>query len=225
MTSRALNVAIVVVSLAILAILVSPAGVLSDVDIRVLAGGAVFLALIGWWGLRVVSRPTRAAKPAARLSRVLLGTANSTADTVAPQRPRAFAARKPFELGTGAGFTVGIVGESYRQTALRAIAAGRRRRGEEVVIDATVYAEVTNAYDPNAVRVDDVNGQHLGYLSREDAAAYRDLFGALHSKGRVGHCRAKLIGGTAERPSIGVILDLEEHTELSARLAAEDQPF
>src|SRR4051794_19624074 len=28
---------------------------------------------------------------------------------------------KPFYLGTGSGFTVAIVGESYRQTALRAI--------------------------------------------------------------------------------------------------------
>lgn len=133
--------------------------------------------------------------------------------------------KTPFYLGSGAGFTVAIVGESYRQTALREISGGRRRRGEEVIFDAVVYAEPSNPYDPNAIRVDDAQGRQIGYLAKEDAAAYQLLFTALRAESRVGTCRAMLIGGTPTKPSLGVILDLEEHSELVNRHAAEDQPF
>jgi hypothetical protein len=133
--------------------------------------------------------------------------------------------KTPFYLGSGAAFTVAIVGESYRQTALREISGGRRRRGEEVIFDAVVYAEPSNPYDPCAIRVEDGQGRHIGYLAKEDAAAYQSLFTALRAESRVGTCRAKLIGGTATKPSLGVILDLEEYSELTNRRAAEDQPF
>ena len=79
-----------------------------------------------------------------------------------------------------------------------------------------VYGEPTNAYDANAVRVDASDGSQVGYLSREDAIAYRAVFEALATCGRVGTCRAPLIGGTTEKPSIGVVLDLEYPNELLA---------
>lgn len=61
-----------------------------------------------------------------------------------------------------------------------------------------------------------------GYLAREDAAAYRLVLAAVSATGKKGVCRAKLIGGTSEKPSIGVMIDLLDPDALLARFG---QPF
>jgi hypothetical protein len=50
---------------------------------------------------------------------------------------------------------------------------------------------------------------------------------ALGACGRVGACRARLIGGTKGKPSIGVQLDLDRPSVLIERIAGagEVQPF
>jgi hypothetical protein len=123
------------------------------------------------------------------------------------------------DLGAGQGYPVAIVGESYRQTALRALSAGRRIRGEEVRFVATVTPEPTNTHDPRAVRVDILNGAHIGYLSKEDAVAYELALKAVGSTGKHGVCRARLVGGSADKPSIGVLLDLLDPDVLIAKLS------
>jgi hypothetical protein len=140
-----------------------------------------------------------------------------------PARPPA-----PVELGSGSdAFAIPIVGESHRQVALRRLAGDRRKRGLEVTFTAVLIPEPHNEYDPNAVRVNENGGPQLGYLSRDDAAAYAAVFQALHQTGRFGACRAKLVGGTKGKPSIGVVLDLDEPEVILARLAEPpvDQPF
>ena len=128
------------------------------------------------------------------------------------------------DLSTGHGFTLGIVGESYRQTALRALAGDRRRRGEEVLFVAVLSPEHENEYDTNAIRVDVDRGSQIGYLSREDAVAYRDVLSAVAAQSAVAICQAKLIGGTPDKPSIGAMLDLEDPAELLKTLS-NVQPF
>ena len=128
------------------------------------------------------------------------------------------------DVGTGRGCGFAIVGESYRQVALQELSAGRRVRGEEVHFIATLIPEPTNAYDPNAIRVDIQNGKQVGYLSRDDAAAYQLVIHAIVTGGKRAICRAKLIGGTTDKPSIGVMIDLDEPNALLAR-APSDQPF
>jgi hypothetical protein len=234
MTSRGYDIAIGAVLVAIVAALVWQyhAAIGSGMVVTVVVVVVVLAGLLALF--YVARRYAEQRKRRADLAEAMVeqrSTSVESADVASPEPPSIQAAApvrppvRPFDLGTGAGFTVGIVGESYRQTALRALAGGRRRRGEEVVCDVIVYAEPTNSHDPNAVRVDDASGRQLGYLSREDAAAYHQLFVTLAAAGRVGRCRAQLIGGTAAKPSIGVILDLEEQGELLARLRAEDQPF
>lgn len=128
------------------------------------------------------------------------------------------------DLGTGHGFTLGIVGESYRQTALRALAGDRRRLGEEVLFVAVLSPEHENDYDTNAIRVDVEGGSQIGYLSRKDAVAYRDVLAAVATQGAVAISRAQLIGGTPDKPSIGAMLDLEDPSELLKTLS-NVQPF
>jgi hypothetical protein len=108
------------------------------------------------------------------------------------------------------GFGVAIVGESYAQSALKALAGPRRQRGEDVVFTAVLVPDPDNPHDSNAVRVNIHNGAHVGYLSREDAVSYRASIEILIARHDVGLCRAKLIGGILDKPSIGVVLDLAD---------------
>jgi hypothetical protein len=82
--------------------------------------------------------------------------------------------------------------------------------------------EPTNPVDANAIRVDVLGGVQVGYLAREDAAAYRLVLAAVGPTGKKAVCRAKLIGGTSEKPSIGVMIDLLDPGALLARFG---QPF
>lgn len=129
------------------------------------------------------------------------------------------------DLGTGQGCTVAIVGESYRQTPLRELSAGRRERGDEVRFIAAVSPDPTNPYEANAVRIDILNGAQVGYLSRDDAAAYALALKAVATCGKKGVCRARLIGGTPDKPSIGVLLDLADPQVLIAKFSVGGQPF
>lgn len=133
-------------------------------------------------------------------------------------------ADRAIDVGTGHGVTLGIVGESYRQTALRALAGTRLKTGQQVTFTAVLQPEPQNPYDGNAVRVESTNGSHLGYLSREDAIAYRDALTAIADSGAIATCNAKLIGGTEDKPSIGVMIDVRPPDELIANLS-NTQPF
>jgi hypothetical protein len=121
---------------------------------------------------------------------------------------------------------VSAVGESHRQVALRAFGGSKRSAGEEVFFTAALVPEPTNRYDPNAVKVHIQGGAHVGYLSAEDAAEYRDVTKFLIEQKAIGLCRAKLIGGTPGKPSIGVVLDVADSaTVLAAITPSDSRPF
>jgi len=69
-------------------------------------------------------------------------------------------------------FDVEVVGESHYQQALERICGGRTRNGVEKYVTAQLVLEDSNRYDRMAVRVD-IEGQTVGYLSRENAREYR----------------------------------------------------
>jgi hypothetical protein len=54
----------------------------------------------------------------------------------------------------------------------------------------------------------------LRYLSRENAIEYKEVFALLAAHRHVGACRAKLIGGTAEKSTYGVLINLRDTDEL-----------
>lgn len=100
---------------------------------------------------------------------------------------------------TGHGY-LGAVGESQYQPALQAIA----RRSREC--QAILIPEPDNPFDANAVVVK-IDGVVVGYLTRADARRYRSRLLALPQPFC---CPAKLIGGTRDKPSFGVLLDHRE---------------
>lgn len=128
------------------------------------------------------------------------------------------------DLGSGHGFTIGVKGESYRQAALHALDGGRLQRGEDVTFTVDLIPEAL--HDPNGIRVEIQGGAQVGYLSKEDAVWYRPVFAELAARHLIGVARAKLIGGVLpDKPSIGVMLDLNQPIDLLGVLAPEGPAF
>ena len=104
---------------------------------------------------------------------------------------------------------VRVVGESNYQDALRAICSSSK--WEEVAFDclAVLVPEPENPYDENAIMVQ-VDGQLLGYLSREDAVAYQGMVLGLVERGRYLACQARIAGRGpgSETSNLGVFLKL-----------------
>jgi hypothetical protein len=97
---------------------------------------------------------------------------------------------------------VDAVGEGSYQGSLERIAGGRTIDGARVRDHlAVLLPEPDNPYDANAVRVAVVPsgtggaGGYVGYLSRENAVAYRPLIDRLAEIGKVVACAASLSGG------------------------------
>jgi hypothetical protein len=128
-------------------------------------------------------------------------------------------------LGSGLGYSIAVVGESRRQSALRTLSNGWRERGDNVSFIVELIPEPDNPYDAHAVKVVIQGGEQAGYLSREDADDYRTVMKALSETGKKGLCRAKLIGGTDDKPTFGVIIDLEAPEKLLVLITPGGQPF
>lgn len=158
---------------------------------------------------------------------------------VTGERPKRLAEREAerqertaaaYYLSSDAGFNLSIVGESNYQGTLREVDAGRCEVGEAVVFRVLIEREPGNPYDAEAIVVrDEQSGDVVGYLSRKDARAYATVFNVLGTKRQCGLCRARLVGGTEEKPSYGVVLDLKHPKpllkELTRATTDPDQPF
>lgn len=111
-----------------------------------------------------------------------------------PPPPRALQGQPVRLAGVG---RVSVVGESHYQPALRAAAKDRAASGDirnALQVKAVLVPEPTNPHDRNAVRVD-VDGRPVGYLAREHALLYQPVLRSLESKGKVGWCPARIMGG------------------------------
>jgi hypothetical protein len=92
---------------------------------------------------------------------------------------------------------VAVVGESHYQDALqRMAAAGTTAR-------VSVEGEPSNPHDQKAVRIANEAGETLGYLAK---GHYTQLKQVARAKPLT--CLAELRGGTPEKPSVGLVLDL-----------------
>ena len=131
------------------------------------------------------------------------------------------------DIGSATGTcNFNIVGESHYQGRLRNICTSGRS------FTVLLMPEPTNAVDPNAIRVVAEGADTIGYLSKEDAVHYAPMFELLARHNHVGTCRARLTGGTGEKRSFGVLLNLRAVDELLIVIrdtlepaAANDQPF
>ena len=109
------------------------------------------------------------------------------------------------------GYPQAVVGESHYQPALRDI---RDAEGREFT--AFLEVEPDNPHDSNAVRVVGPYGGTIGYLPRSAARRSRAI---VAKTGRI-EVEAKMLGGTREKPTIGVWLDWEPPTRRKKASAA-----
>lgn len=124
---------------------------------------------------------------------------------------------------------VEVMGESYYQATLELIAGGRTFEGAaRRDHTAVLVPEPSNPHDAHAVRVILVSsaqgGQSgkVGYLSRDDAVAYRPVIDRLAASGTVLACRASIEGGwdrgPRDRGSFGAVLHMGTPAFLMAEL-------
>ena len=133
---------------------------------------------------------------------------------------------------------VEIVGESYRQDALRRVApratgsapylgdlSGHARKVAEREADgrwfrAILVREPNNPRDRNAIAVHADGGGHIGYLNRDDGIDFQIVFDALKRHNcTVAACPAFLIGGVPGKPSLGAMLCLSSAELICSDLA------
>jgi hypothetical protein len=115
-----------------------------------------------------------------------------------------------------------VVGESRYQDALWKIVGGRRGDPVRYETEAVLEPEPDNPYDPNAIKVL-IGGVVVGYLSREDAAAFRPgLLGLIEASptGRVA-LEASIVGGGQRTDGIGFLGVFLDHDPADFGLAAE----
>lgn len=104
-----------------------------------------------------------------------------------------------------------VVGESHYQEALRAT-EGICSGGFEDRPDftAALVPERDNPYDKNAIAVYSPEGK-IGYLSRENALDFKNLFAEIGQRGfQGGACTAYLTGGESGKPLFGAVLRLAD---------------
>ena len=97
------------------------------------------------------------------------------------------------------------------RSACGAISGGRSEDGAEYVTEAILYLVDSNPHDNRAVRVT-IEGQRVGYLSRQNARLYRKQLKQLGHAQIVCKCDAMIVGGWHRSPAdaghFGVKLDL-----------------
>jgi hypothetical protein len=127
---------------------------------------------------------------------------------------------------------VDVVGEGSYQGTLELIGGGKTIDGMRLRDHtALLIPEPTNPYDRNAVRVvlipstPGVPAGRIGYLSRENAVAYRPIIDYLAAWGQVMAAKASMKGGwdrgRDDRGSIGVVLHIGTVADCQAELVKE----
>ncbi len=111
------------------------------------------------------------------------------------------------QIRAGGEFDIDVVGESHYQDNLE-IVASESGRGWDDDLQAWVVPEPDNPHDKNAcaIYIDDLK---VGYLRRQNAKEFKELIKLLDldKYSKIG-VKARLVGGTNNKPSFGVILDM-----------------
>lgn len=121
---------------------------------------------------------------------------NSHPPTVAPN------------CSTGTGdFNVEVVGEQAYQDELRRLL---QATGPERVVVVDVRPEPANKFDRNAVVVLSPQGRTMGYLPKDAMWIVQPVLAAfVRANGGRAVCLGHLVGGTVDKPMIGIWLDLD----------------
>ncbi len=134
-------------------------------------------------------------------------------------------------LPAGEDAYVEVVGESFYQDALLAIAGPKTDASCRKRKWAQLVREPQNEYDSNAVAVY-IDGRKTGHLCREDAGEYAVILDEVWASYRLNcFCGAEINGGwlkvdaagrTVDEGSFGVVLELAEPDELLGEHTLEE---
>jgi len=107
------------------------------------------------------------------------------------------------EATLGGEVELDVVGESFRQDALWRLVGGRRAQPVRQPVVAVLEPE-DNEYDENAVAVL-IDDQHVGYLSRANAARYRPGVEALRERVGTVALHGVIVGGGEGPQGLGLL--------------------
>jgi hypothetical protein len=152
---------------------------------------------------------------------VSMGTPATTPQTAAPL----YDPKDPLlHIGRGVGgFELEIVGESHYQDTLSNLRDDNDNGAKWIKSDFHILPEPTNPYDPDAIRVATTSGETVGYFSRRDAQRYKSCVArGLEHWGTL-WCRGLFVGGSGDKESIGVRLDVLPPRDLIALLKSKQE--
>lgn len=104
-----------------------------------------------------------------------------------------------------------IVGESHYQATLEKHACPKTEAGADCQCEAPLICERGNKFDKNAVRIE-LQGELVGYLSRADAEAFREMLDDEDARGAKVRAKARITGGwkrNDDEGHFGIELDFE----------------
>lgn len=125
---------------------------------------------------------------------------------------RAAAQSENFAWPSLGRFDFEVVGESHCQDALRRFAGDHGTASAETQCVAELHLDSLNAHDKSAVEVR-VQGERVGFLSRNNARSFRRRLGAKKLGGQRTYCDAMIVGGWTdhggEKKHYGIRLDMK----------------
>ena len=107
-----------------------------------------------------------------------------------------------FTLAHTRGFTQEVVGEASYQKAISKVVGGKTTYSAKHECTALLICDDANKYDQNAVEVQ-IDGRLVGYLPKNDAAAYRQELENIDAQLPSVAVRAKVVGGWRDEDSEG----------------------
>ncbi|MCC6236016.1 MAG: hypothetical protein IT299_00410 [Dehalococcoidia bacterium] len=105
-----------------------------------------------------------------------------------------------------------VVGESYRQDALRSLVAAAptdKFKRYRVEVMSGLVPEPSNPEDPNAIAIY-IARRHVGYVPREAARYVHEPIARVVANGNLPTARAVIVGSADRSMNLGVWLDLDD---------------
>ena len=134
--------------------------------------------------------------------------------------------------GLPTGHDITVVGESFRQDALKNAARanglqdGVRPSDVGTPLQGVIFREPDNEHDPKAVKVGlVVNGQfeHVGYLPRETATVFSPILRGFEKIGITYLASEAFLIGGSKGLSFGVVLNIASKKSVKAYLSALEE--
>lgn len=197
-----------------------PLAIAAVIAIAGAIGGSVML-IARWVGRPTTRPPTRRRRGFSREITYHLPSRLSQSVTTGyglePVDPAILAMAAVPLPGTDRGCFLEVVGETSYQPNLEVAFENAADREDTFHL----FPEIGNAFDANAVMVLSSTRHPIGYLTREEAPRYRQALLALRGRGQIGSCRGRFVGGTDDKPTIGVWLDVIAATHLAEHFGVE----